>query len=478
MNSVKFYVICETELDRRFATEQIQYIQNGNDEREGKNLNVKYLLSSYNDGFHAALKMIESNVLFEFGVILLGNDHFYRRLYTAIDMISQRFTGRSIFLYVSNGHDFSASSAPAHDFIIQELVPKLFTVYVAPLEGSNYTHGPTNTNTNTNAQPCFVSKSFLKLKHDKKGEIGFVKPPLSVTSKIYNESSFVYYDPVKIEYVQSLSMVHYIRKRNESLFNTLFDGVYCINLESRPDRLQKFQQKMKLHNIKFEKYNAVSKLLLDPIAKVVMPDDPLLEGSKNKSGLLGCLLSHMGVMKVALSRRQKQILIFEDDVAIHKDAELHLESFLTSLVKNSIEIKNLDVIHFGYVPVVEKGDFNTRDVWSYRFLNHINGSGTLLKSKHFIGCHAYAVSEKFMKAYINFYASLEAVPNENTSEWPTNDWAIRNFFLENKDFLCVAPCPQIFSVSPSVSDNSGLLEDDKVEQRVTNANFTYCDDYD
>jgi GR25 family glycosyltransferase involved in LPS biosynthesis len=228
---------------------------------------------------------------------------------------------------------------------------------------------------------------------------------------------------------------------------------------------------MRLHNINFEFFNAVSKSYLNPLTQMVMPEDPLLSGSPNKSGLMGCLLSHLNIMKIALSRGQKQILIFEDDVTFHKDAHLLFQNFISECNKNSINIKEIDCIHFGYVPVIKKGDYDVNDVWSYRYLQHISESGTLLKSKHFLCTHAYAISEKFMKAYIDLYANYPI-----NTEWLTNDWAIRNFFLENEDFKCYSPCPQICAVKPCVSDNSGLTED-KIEERLTNTNYTYFDDY-
>jgi hypothetical protein len=87
---------------------------------------------------------------------------------------------------------------------------------------------------------------------------------------------------------------------------------------------------------------------------MVMPDDVLLDGSPNKSGLLGCLLSHLNVMKIALSRKQEQILIFEDDVSFHKDAPLLLKNFVESCKQLSLNFKDLNIIHLGYLPVVKK----------------------------------------------------------------------------------------------------------------------------
>ena len=94
------------------------------------------------------------------------------------------------------------------------------------------------------------------------------------------------------------------------------------------------------------------------------------------------------------------------------------------------------------------------------------------KSKHFIATHAYVINSKFLKAYIDFYANYST----DAEEWITNDWAIRNHFLESKDFVCYSPCPQICAIKPTISDNSGLSDDD-IEIRLTNTFYTYFDDY-
>jgi GR25 family glycosyltransferase involved in LPS biosynthesis len=477
MNNVKVYYICENETEFKWAKSQCQDIQKKTLEREGGSLNVKYIFKSHDEGFKCALNMIRDNELYEFGVILFGNEHLHRRFWTALDKISKKFAGSSLHLFIGKGillnDNHNNTSIKKMELILEETVPKGLSIFYTELE-----HNKMDILKITHS--CFISKCLL-IKQEQIID-GIVQPALSLPEDVYKHSSIVHYCPTEKQYIPSLSMIHYCSPLKESLFNSLFDGVYCINLSSRPDRLINFTNKMRLHGIRFERFNAVSKTFLNPFSQLVMPDDPLLVGSANKSGLLGCLLSHMGVMNLALSRGQKQVLIFEDDVSIHKDADLLLKSFMKSLEDNNVLFKDIDIVHFGYLPVIEKGDQKRHDVYSYRFLSHYKNIGTLLKSKHFIGCHAYAVSEKFMKAYISYYKNLKVVEGvvEGETEmkgWPTNDWAIRDSFLEDKNFSCFAPCPQIFSVSSSFSDNSCLSDDDDVEKRLTNSNFTYFDDY-
>jgi GR25 family glycosyltransferase involved in LPS biosynthesis len=491
MNTVKVYIICKDVNELRTAKEQCDYIQKGGEfgRREGGFFNVKYILNqSYELGFIEVMDLIKTNQFMDFGLVLFGDEHLNRRLWTVVDRLAKELHGEIVHVSIGIHKTFSnflnlSSNQNQNEntrhiqILAKEIITKPFTISLLLMEKLEQYQ-------KCILQPCFISKTFLNSNSSQIKTIGTIDPPLCIPDHVYRTLPLVYFCHTKKNYIQSLSMIHYTSfPKKESIFNRIFDSVYCINLSSRNDRLLKFSAKMNKHCIKFERYNAVSKSFLNPFAQIVMPDDKFLSGCPNKSGLLGCLLSHMSVMKIALSRGQKQILIFEDDVSIHKDAEILFEKFIFTLQEHSINIKDIDILHLGYLPVIKKGNLEYQDTWSYRFLDHI--TGTVLNSKDFIGCHAYAVSEKFMKAYIDFYSNLkpiqiqtdEITQNDQEKEWPTNDWAIRNFFLNHKDFKCYAPCPQIFGVTPSTSDNSLLSEEDDIEKRITNTNFTYFDDY-
>lgn len=455
MNTVKVYVICKNKEELKWCKEQCNYIRDGgeNGRRKGGLFNVKYVVHElYEEGFLMVQNMIAEHPFFEFGLVLFGNFHLNRRLWTVIDELAIHYQGKCVKLLISSASaDFDTTREIKESFriIADELVPKQFSVQTF----SNL----------KNAQdlpvPCFVSKSFIRQGLDDDTTFqGIILPHLCIELHLFNKSS--------------CEMFLYCPKREESIFNKLFDAVYCINLSSRSDRLQEFTKRAKSFNIKFEVYSAVSKTYLNPLTQMVMPDDKLLDGSPNKSGLLGCLLSHLNVMKIALSRKQEQILIFEDDVSFHKDAPLLLKNFVESCKQLSLNFKDLNIIHLGYLPVVKKGNLQENDVWSYRYLEHANEAKTIVKSKHFIATHAYVINSKFMKAYIDFYANYST----DAEEWITNDWAIRNHFLESKDFVCYSPCPQICAIKPTISDNSGLSDDD-IEIRLTNTFYTYFDDY-
>jgi len=456
MNTVKIYVICINDEEYRFSRSQCEYIQCGDgNRRKGGHLNVKYIMSnSYKEGYKKVLEMIKHNNIMDHGVILFGNDRLHREFWDMVYTIVSTLNKKDLCIYFNYYNIDNSKNVSENPFTL--LSQSTFSNFSQSFE--NFMEHP---------KSCIVSRSFLQKDRDSEDQLiecKNTKPPFSII------------ETDEISCYNNVTSLCYFPKRQESLFNKLFDGVYCINLTTRNDRLVNFQKRMEKHNIKFERFNAVSKSFLSSLANISMP---LIEGEKrikmNNAGLLGCLLSHLNVMKTALSRNEKQILIFEDDASVHKDANVLLLNFVQSLEKMSINIRDVDCIHFGYVPVIQKGDYKNPDVWSYRFLEHLKNNRNVLKSKHFLCNHAYAVNEKFMKAFIELYSQSQEHFGERISP---NDWAIRNLFLENPDFKCFAPCPQIFGVKPFVSDNSDFIEDENdVEARATNSNYTYFDDY-
>lgn len=72
-------------------------------------------------------------------------------------------------------------------------------------------------------------------------------------------------------------------------------SVYCINLKERKDKRKWFSKQMERRNIKFKFYTTT-----------LHPTSPKR----------GCLESHLAVIKQAIDRKEKHILIFEDDAKI------------------------------------------------------------------------------------------------------------------------------------------------------------------
>jgi len=95
-----------------------------------------------------------------------------------------------------------------------------------------------------------------------------------------------------------------------SILNETTNEVYCINLARRQDRMLAMNDLFNKRNIKFSRFEAVD-----------LKENPEI----------GCLKSHIGVLKDALSKNSKTIAIFEDDIILCGDFEKRLEYFLETV---------------------------------------------------------------------------------------------------------------------------------------------------
>lgn len=113
------------------------------------------------------------------------------------------------------------------------------------------------------------------------------------------------------------------------------DHTYYINLDFRKDRDEQIQQELKKMNIgNYTRFNAVCP------DEEIMKEHPNFMKSKPASyrkGALGCLLSHVGVIKDAKEKGYGRILILEDD-CIFKTTDL---TTLTNALKQ-LEDKKVD----------------------------------------------------------------------------------------------------------------------------------------
>lgn len=102
-----------------------------------------------------------------------------------------------------------------------------------------------------------------------------------------------------------------------------FDKIYCINLKNRKDRWEESQLEFENKGItSVNRFNAIS----------AIPKDLERYGTFNLStkevnykkkiaGTIGCLQSHLKVIKMAKKLKYKSILILEDDVHFCEDAQ-------------------------------------------------------------------------------------------------------------------------------------------------------------
>lgn len=167
------------------------------------------------------------------------------------------------------------------------------------------------------------------------------------------------------------------------------DKVFIINLEHRKDRKEamiKQMEKMNITNYEFFKaIKPIEQLITawNPNFLIPMPQWFLRTGgnvTKYKIGALGCMLSHIKIIKICLERNYENVLILEDDT-----------EFLTS----NITFDSL-IEHFS--PVFDTLDFGL----IYLCGNHVSGkliqhSKNIYKVTNTLTTGSYIINKKAME---------------------------------------------------------------------------------
>ena len=105
-----------------------------------------------------------------------------------------------------------------------------------------------------------------------------------------------------------------------------FDRIFIINLPYRTDRKEHMINEMKKQNISNYEFFSAIKPTLNEVndwnsnyCKHVKKDVHPLKFDNYRIGCLGCLKSHVEVIKLALTRNYQNILILEDDTEFIND---------------------------------------------------------------------------------------------------------------------------------------------------------------
>ena len=198
----------------------------------------------------------------------------------------------------------------------------------------------------------------------------------------------------------------------ENPFN-FFDKIYCINLDSRPDRWIKCQEKFKKLGIldKVERFSA---------CKIEHPDIQF----KKILGQAGCTLSHLFILKKAFNDNCSNYLVLEDDFEIDEmqdDYLLKLKNSLSDLPSD------WDILYLGGNLTNEYG-ISPIEKYS-KFLYQVKSCHTT---------HAIAFSKLGMQKIIQKIGFIENII----------DWIIKNGTIDvflSKEILLYSNC---FIVNP------------------------------
>jgi GR25 family glycosyltransferase involved in LPS biosynthesis len=157
--------------------------------------------------------------------------------------------------------------------------------------------------------------------------------------------------------------------------NKYFDKIYCINLEHKQDVWKKVKRVFDKNAIEVERFEAINGLTISDkeFNNLLNKYNPnrLTGENASQNGLienknsLGCLLSHLEVIKKAKLNNYKRILIFEDDVILSKE----FNKRISQINKLDWSIIYLGASQFNWTGIEEKDEFylckNTLGTFAY-----------------------------------------------------------------------------------------------------------------
>lgn len=123
---------------------------------------------------------------------------------------------------------------------------------------------------------------------------------------IFDSHKFIKQKKTSVE--KYLTPIKIIEKR--SGLETV-DCIYVINLERRPEKWEKMKTLFDERNLKVNRVNAIDGWLLSPEDQAILAGDYTME---LRGGEIGCLLSHISVLKDAFERGFNRIWVCEDDI--------------------------------------------------------------------------------------------------------------------------------------------------------------------
>lgn len=216
--------------------------------------------------------------------------------------------------------------------------------------------------------------------------------------------------------------------------NKYFDNIFCINLEKRPDRKNTLEDQLQKSKMKVEWFRGYDGDILKPfIDKNIFV--------RRTGGYLGCLLSHLEVIKISYRRGYETVLILEDDISIHKN--LH-EEF--GKIINNIKNQNLewDVLYLGHASFT--GDYNIGiEDKKWEAITNERYQNQVVETVNSWTCHARALNRKAMKAILDYY--------EKNGYYYELDRVLVSEFQKEKKLKFYRAYPQLFVQNDTISNN-------------------------
>ena len=168
-----------------------------------------------------------------------------------------------------------------------------------------------------------------------------------------------------------------LRNMDKTL-NDYFGKIYCINLKKRPDRWRLSEKEFKKHSLVVERYDAID-------------GNNFNSTSKLKSGEIGCILSHLNILKKSQKENINKILITEDDVEFS-------DNLNKTFFDYQKELPDWDMLYFGA---------------NHALCNHYENNPPIKVTEHVYrvihaySAHAYAVNKSCYQYLIDSIENME-----------------------------------------------------------------------
>lgn len=249
-------------------------------------------------------------------------------------------------------------------------------------------------------------------------------------------------------------------KKQKYHVNTYFDNIFVINLERRKDRREKIKYKLSMFGINFEFFTAIDGQLLEYFVNLNIL-------ARRTSGYIGCLLSHLHVIKTALERGYKRILILEDDIVIHRHINQEFDKIMNEMDWEGKS--NWDLLYLGGAHFTDKYKVNEINI-EMKEINDEKRESSIWDANNVWSGHAYALNEKMMRFILDWYKEngliLELDRMLASEVQGTGDWN------------CYSVYPQLFMQHDEISDNTENGEHlNNYLDRFLNKQYSKKEDY-
>lgn len=151
----------------------------------------------------------------------------------------------------------------------------------------------------------------------------------------------------------------------------VFDSIRCINLRTRPDRLESASTIFKRNQIPVEWFTAER---------------------HPSSGVQGCFESHVSCIRESYLKGDETCLIFEDDIQDTQETRNTPGDLLTQAISFITTRSNWDIFYFGCCPnIINHRTYKVRTKQSFSNILRVRATCA----------HAYVISRRYMKRLYN-----------------------------------------------------------------------------